>query len=286
MAIILKGMEVVNQMKEGQVEQVASLSKQGILPCLGIVRIGARPDDLSYERGARKRCDSVGIKSVVFEFPEDISQEAFVAEFKKINGDKNVHGILLFRPLPKHLNEAEIKQLIHPNKDIDCLSAQNIAKVFEGDESGFPPCTAQGVMEILEAKQIELEGRNVVVLGRSMVVGKPLAMMLLKKNATVSICHTKTKNLKEICKGAEILIVAVGKAKVLNHEFVSPGTVVIDVGINVDEAGALCGDVDFESVEALASHISPVPGGVGTVTSSVLAKHVIWAAQKAGPLDF
>jgi len=279
MPVIMKGMEVVNRMKEKMLTEVENLKKAGIEPCLGIVRLGAKPDDLAYERGAIKRLEALGIKCSVYEYPENLAQQEFIDNLIRINQDEKIHSILLFRPLPKHIDENEIKCIINPKKDIDCLNPVNIAKVFEGDPTGYAPCTPEAVLEMLEHNDISVEGKNVVVLGRSMVVGKPLAMMLLKKNATVTICHTKTKNLKEVCKKAEILIAAVGKAKVVTAEYVGAGTVVIDVGINVDAAGNLCGDVDFESVSQIASHITPVPGGVGTVTTSVLANHVLRAAK-------
>lgn len=279
MAVIMKGSEVVSAMKEKMLKEVEELKSKGVVPCLGIIRLGARPDDIAYERGAIKRCEGLGIKSTVFEYAENITQDELVSEIKKINADAGIHGILLFRPLPKHINENVIKYVISPDKDIDCLNPVNVAKVFEGDGSGYAPCTPEAVMEMLEHFSIDVSGKRVAVIGRSLVVGKPLSMLLLKKNATVTICHTKTKNLEETCKSAEILIAAAGKAKMVTAAFVSPGQVVVDVGINVDQNGNLCGDVDYESVEKTAGYITPVPGGVGTVTTSVLAKHVIKAAK-------
>lgn len=280
MAELMLGKEVVSSMKDRMLKDVEELKKAGIEPCLAIVRLGARPDDLAYERGAIKRCEGIGIKCKVFEYPEDFSQEELVNEIDMINEDKSVHGILLFRPLPKHIDENVIKHTIKPEKDIDCLSPINVAKVFEGDETGFAPCTPEAVIEMLDHYGIELKGKRVTVIGRSLVVGKPLSMLLLKRHATITICHTRTKNLEETCRNAEILIAAAGKAKMVTDEFVSEGQVVVDVGINVDEKGNLCGDVDFEKVESKVSHITPVPRGVGTVTTSVLAKHVIQAAKK------
>ncbi|MGE5614520.1 MAG: bifunctional 5,10-methylenetetrahydrofolate dehydrogenase/5,10-methenyltetrahydrofolate cyclohydrolase, partial [Bacillota bacterium] len=221
------------------------------------------------------------IKCVINEYPEDIGQEDLVKEIQKINGDRSVHGILLFRPLPKHLDINVIKHVISPEKDIDCLNPVNVAKVFEGDETGFAPCTPAAVMEMLDYYKIDVSGRRVVVIGRSLVVGKPLSMLLLKKNATVTICHTKTRDIEKTCKSAEILIAAAGAARMVTAEHVYPGQVVVDVGINVDENGNLCGDVDFDAVEKIVDFITPVPGGVGTVTSSILAKHVIKAACSA-----
>ena len=220
----------------------------------------------------------VGGECRVHELPETIGQAELEQEFQAVNEDPSVHGILLFRPLPKHLDEEPLKAMINPLKDVDCMSPVNIAKVFSGDESGFAPCTAEAVMKLFEHYGVELSGKRVTVVGRSMVVGKPLAMLLLKANATVTVCHTRTKDLKEACRSAEILAAAAGKAKMITADMIADGAVVADVGINVDEDGALCGDVDFEAVSAKASLISPVPGGVGSVTSSVLASHVIRSA--------
>lgn len=279
MAVLMKGSEVVNAMKDRMLKEVDELTARDITPGLAIVRLGSRPDDLSYERGAVKRCEGLGIKCRVFEYPESLSQQELIEEIRKINEDDTIHGILLFRPLPRHIDENVIKYVISPEKDIDCLSPVNVAKVFEGDETGFAPCTPEAVIEMLDHYNIDVKGKKVVVIGRSLVVGKPLSMLLLKKHATVTICHTRTRNLEETCREAEILIAAAGKAKMVTGEFVSEGQIVVDVGINVDENGNLCGDVDFEKVEKLASYITPVPGGVGTVTTSVLAKHVIQAAK-------
>lgn len=279
MALLMKGSEVVKAMKERMLKDVEELNKKGITPGLGIIRVGARPDDLSYERGAIKRCEGLGIKCRIFEYPETITQQALIDEIRKVNGNSAVHGILLFRPLPKHIDESVVKYVISHEKDADCLNPVNVAKVFEGDETGFAPCTPEAVVEMLDHFGINVAGRKVTIIGRSLVVGKPLSMLLLKKNATVTICHTRTKNLEETCKEAEILIAAAGKARMVTDAFVSPYQIVVDVGINVDESGNLCGDVDFEKVEPLAGSITPVPGGVGAVTTSVLAKHVIRAAK-------
>lgn len=278
MSGVMKGAETAKAMKESMEEQVHALKEKGIVPCLAIVRVGARPDDLAYERGAKKRMEMVGGECRVHELPETIGQAELEQEFQAVNEDPSVHGILLFRPLPKHLDEEPLKAMINPLKDVDCMSPVNIAKVFSGDESGFAPCTAEAVMKLFEHYGVELSGKRVTVVGRSMVVGKPLAMLLLKANATVTVCHTRTKDLKEACRSAEILAAGAGKAKMITADMIADGAVVADVGINVDEDGALCGDVDFEAVSAKASLISPVPGGVGSVTSSVLASHVIRSA--------
>jgi len=284
MAEILKGIEVANAMKEGLIAENAALIASGVTPCLAIVRVGERPDDLAYERGALKRFEGLGIAVKVFAFREDIGQDEFEVRFERVNFDESVHGILLFRPLPKHLDEKIILKIIDPEKDMDGMCDTNIAKVFAGDESGYAPCTPEGVIELLKHFEVPLKGAKVTLVGRSMVVGKPLAMLLLKEHATVTICHTRTKDLAAECRAAEILIAAAGAAKMIKAEHVSEGAVVIDVGINVDEDGNLCGDVDFEAVEPLASKITPVPGGVGSVTTSVLAAHTLKAAGKYSDL--
>jgi len=253
MADLLKGADVVNAMKQKLIDKNDELVAKGIAPCLDIVRVGERQDDLSYEKGAIKRFEGLGIKVKLSAFPESITQAEFEREFRKINDDGSVHGILLFRPLPKSLDEAPIKKIINPEKDVDCMSAENIAKVFMGDESGYPPCTPAAVMELLKHYEIQLKGKKVALVGRSMVVGKPLAMLLIKENATVTVCHTKTEDLPGECRGADIVIAAAGAAKMIGKGHVRPGAVVIDVGINVDESGNLCGDVDFEGVAEAAS---------------------------------
>lgn len=284
MSVLMKGADVANAMKEEMIQKVEKLKEKGVTPCLAIVRVGARPDDLSYERGAKKRMEMVGVDCRIVELAEDICQEDFEKEFCKVNDDPKVHGILLFRPLPEQLSEEPVKAMIHPEKDMDCMSPVNVAKVFAGDETGYAPCTAEAVMEMLRFYEIELKGKNVTVVGRSMVVGKPLAMMLLKEHATITVCHTRTKDLPEVCRNAEILVAAAGKARMITADMVGDGAVVADVGINVDEQGNLCGDVDFDNVEAKTSYISPVPRGVGSITTSILAKHVVRAATGTGEI--
>ncbi|MCB6200608.1 bifunctional 5,10-methylenetetrahydrofolate dehydrogenase/5,10-methenyltetrahydrofolate cyclohydrolase [Extibacter muris] len=278
MGIVMKGADVAAAMKERLVEETKRLTEQGILPCLGIVRVGARPDDLAYERGARKRMEAIGIGCQVTELPEDITQEEFEKEFCRVNDNPNIHGILLFRPLPAHLDEDPVREMIHPMKDVDGMSPVNIAKVFTGDESGYAPCTPEAVMEMLDYYKIDPRGKRVTVIGRSMVVGKPLSMLLLKRHATITVCHTRTEELEQTCREAEVLVAAAGKAKMVSGSMVGDGAVVVDVGINIDAQGNLCGDVDYDAVQDKASYISPVPRGVGSVTSSVLAKHVVRGA--------
>ncbi|WP_333645995.1 bifunctional 5,10-methylenetetrahydrofolate dehydrogenase/5,10-methenyltetrahydrofolate cyclohydrolase [Lacrimispora sp.] len=274
--IALKGAEVSAKIKEEVEELLTGLHDRK--PKLAIVRVGERPDDLSYERGALKKMESFGLQAESFAFPEDITDEAFKKEFEAINLNKEIDGILLLRPLPKQINEKDIEHMIDPGKDLDGISPENIAKVFAGDDTGFAPCTAEAVIEVLKANNIALSGKRVAVVGRSMVVGRPLSMLMLKEHATVTICHTRTENLKETCKHAEILVAAAGRAKMIDASYVGDGAVVIDVGINVDEDGKLCGDVDFDSLEGTASMATPVPGGVGAVTTAVLARHLVKAS--------
>lgn len=280
MAVLLKGSEVGNALKEKLTAKNSELIAKGVTPCLKIVRIGERPDDLAYERGALKRFSGLGMKTEVATFSEDITHEAFEKAFRNINADPAVHGILLFRPMPKQINEEAIKRVFLPEKDMDGMCSENIAKVFAGDNTGFAPCTPRAVIELLRHFQIPLKGKKVTVVGRSMVVGKPLAMLLLQEHATVTICHTRTQDLPAECRAADILIAAAGAAKMIKAEHVKPGTIVIDVGINLDEEGNLCGDVDFAAAEPLAAKITPVPGGVGSVTTSILAMHVLEAAER------
>lgn len=272
----LRGKKVSDGIKEYVSKELETLS---FVPKLAIVRVGENPDDMSYERSATKKLKSFGLDVASYVFPQDISDEDFKKAFKDINEDDEVTGILLLRPLPRTINEKDIENMIDPKKDLDGISPINIAKVFAGDTSGFSPCTAEAVIEVLKAYDIELTGKRVTVVGRSMVVGKPVSMLLLKENATVTMTHTRTVNLKKTCSDAEIVIAAAGRAKMLNSDYCGQDAVMIDVGINVDENGKLCGDVDYSTLDGKASAATPVPGGVGTVTTAVLAKHLIQAAK-------
>jgi len=265
---LIKGAPVSAKIKE---EVGAMLEKiNGPAPKLAIVRVGENPDDMSYERGAVKKMDAFGLRSQCYTFPADITDEDFKKEFTAINADTDVSGILLLRPLPKQICEKDIEAMIDPKKDLDGISPVNIAKVFSGDPTGFAPCTPEAV----------IEGKRAVIVGRSMVVGRPLSMLLLKENATVTICHTRTKDLPGTCQQAEILVAAAGKAKMLDDSYVGENTTVIDVGINVDENGKLCGDVAADTLEGKSGKLTPVPGGVGAVTTAVLAKHLVQAALR------
>lgn len=272
----LRGKKVSDGIKEYVSKELETLS---FVPKLAIVRVGENPDDMSYERGATKKLKSFGLDVASYVFPQDISDEDFKKAFKDINEDDEVTGILLLRPLPRTINEKDIENMIDPKKDLDGISPINIAKVFAGDTTGFSPCTAEAVIEVLKAYDIELTGKRVTVVGRSMVVGKPVSMLLLRENATVTMTHTKTVDLRKTCSDAEIVIAAAGRAKMLNSDYCGQDAVMIDVGINVDENGKLCGDVDYATLDGKASAATPVPGGVGTVTTAVLAKHLIQAAK-------
>lgn len=275
--IVLKGAEVSAIIKEQVRHELEGMD--GLIPRLAIVRVGENPDDMSYERGAKKKMEAFGLEAKSYVFPADINDEAFKREFAAINDDGSIHGILLLRPLPPQICERDIELMIHPEKDLDGISPVNSAKIFAGDATGFAPCTAEAVVEMLKANNLDIAGKRVTIVGRSMVVGKPLAMLMLKENATVTICHTKTRELKETCRNAEILVAAAGKANMLDAGFVGHDAVVIDVGININEHGQLCGDVDFDSIQEKAAMATPVPGGVGAVTTAVLAKHLVRAAQ-------
>lgn len=281
MAQLLKGLAVANALTEALAERAAALKAKNITPALAIVRVGERPDDISYETGAMKRCAKVGIDVRHFLLPADCSKDELLNIIAEINNDSSIHGCLMFRPLSdKDMEEAACALLV-PEKDIDGMTAGSLATVFTGKGAGYPPCTAQACIELFDHYNIPLQGKRVTVIGRSLVIGKPVSIMLQAKNATVTMCHTKTVEMDKICKDTEILVIAAGKAGVVDGRFVSPGQIVVDVGINVNEEGKLCGDAKFDEVEAVVESITPVPGGVGSITTAVLAKHVIEAAEKS-----
>jgi len=280
MAEILKGKPAADALNEKIVNEVNLLSKINIRPALAIVRVGSKPDDIAYERGAVKRCEKTGAAVRAITLPEDVSQSRLVEAIQKLNEDRSVHGILLLRPLPAHIDDDLIRNTLAPEKDVDGITDGSLAGVFVGTELGFPPCTPQACMEMLDYYGVEVKGKNVVVIGRSTVVGKPAAMMLTKRHGTVTICHTRTVDLPGVCRQAEILIAAAGKAKMVSKEYLSPGQIVIDVGINFTEDGSMCGDVDFDQAKEIVAAITPVPGGVGAVTTAVLVKHVVEAAKR------
>ncbi|HNR04395.1 MAG TPA: bifunctional 5,10-methylenetetrahydrofolate dehydrogenase/5,10-methenyltetrahydrofolate cyclohydrolase [Bacillota bacterium] len=281
---VLDCREAARSIKEELAKKVQLLAAEGLKPKLGIIRVGARPEDISYEKGIIKNCESIGISCEVTALSDDISNEDFMKALEAANSDRSINGILVFRPLPAHIDEDRARNMINPAKDIDCMNPYNLAKVFEGDDSGFEPCTPAAVMEIIRFFGINLQGENVAVIGRSMVVGKPLSMMLLKENATVTICHSRTKDIRSIVSRADIVVAALGKARAVGADYIKPGAVVIDVGVNGAPEGGICGDVDFEKVKDIASKITPVPGGVGAVTTLMLLKHVVEAAQQGSAL--
>lgn len=280
MAKQLLGKEVNAFLNERIKKQAALLKEQGISPTLGIVRVGARPDDLSYERGAVKRCETLGVSYEKFLLPEDCTQEELMKVIEHVNENDKIHGVLMFRPLPKHLDESSVIKALKPEKDVDGITDGSMVGVFSGTDQGFPPCTPQACMEILDYYGIDCTGMKAVVIGRSLVVGKPAAMMLLKRNATVTICHTRTKDMPSVVKEADLVIAAAGRAGIVDGSYLSEGQIVIDVGINVNEEGKLCGDVNYEEASSIVDAITPVPGGVGSVTTSVLISHVVEAAMR------
>ncbi|MBR0474977.1 MAG: bifunctional 5,10-methylene-tetrahydrofolate dehydrogenase/5,10-methylene-tetrahydrofolate cyclohydrolase [Erysipelotrichaceae bacterium] len=281
MAELLKGKEVASAINERSRNDVALLKEKGITPALAILRVGERSEDLSYERGATKRCNETGVEVVNVVLPLDVSKETFYAKLEELNNDPNIHGILMLRPLPQHLDNELARMSIVPEKDVDGCTDGSLTGVFTNTAKGFAPCTAQAAIEILDHYGIELTGKNVVVLGRSLVVGKPVSMLLLNRNATVTVCHSKSKNIADICKKADILVVCTGKMESVNKDYVNENQIIIDVGISFNEIkNKLCGDVLFEEVEPVVKMITPVPGGVGAVTTSVLVSHVVEAAKR------
>ena len=281
MAQLLKGLPVAKAIAKELSERSGLLNEKGVKPTLAILRVGSRPDDLSYEKGAVKRCAECGIEVRRVIFSENVTQQELIKSIEEINRDDTIHGVLLFRPLPKHMDENLVCAALAPEKDMDGITEGSMAGIFSGSGKGYPPCTAQACIEILDHYGIEIQGRRVTVMGRSNVIGKPVFMLLLKRNATVTVCHTKTADPVAECSRADILIAAAGKAGVITGKHVAPGQTVLDVGINVTPGGKLMGDVDFDAAEPVVGAISPVPGGVGSVTTAVLAKHVIEAAEKS-----
>ena len=253
---------------------------QKIQPGLGILRIGEREDDIAYERSAIKKAEQVGIAVKKTVLPQESTTEQCLQALAALNQDPAVHGILLFRPMPKHIDEDAVIRAMAVEKDIDGMTPGSLAKVFMGESDGFAPCTAEAVVRLLSYEQYPWKGKHAVVLGRSLVVGKPLAMLMLAKNATVTVCHSATENLPEVCAQADLLVAAIGRARMIDKSYIKPGAMVVDVGINVDEQGTLCGDVDTESALERAALVTPVPGGLGAVTSWLLLEHVIKVAER------
>lgn len=278
---IIDGKEVSRLTRLEIAKEVSELKeKSGIVPGLAVILVGENPASCVYVRNKHKACLEVGINSYEIKYPEDVKEEELIAKIRELNYDQNVNGILVQLPLPKHISEEKVINSINPDKDVDAFHPFNVGKIMLG-EYEYLPCTPAGIMKLLEHYKIELSGKECVVLGRSNIVGKPMAHLLLQKNGTVTVCHSKTANLAEVTKRADVLVVAIGKAKFLTADMVKPGAVVIDVGINRLDDGKLCGDVDFDDVANVASYITPVPGGVGPMTITMLLKNTLKASIQA-----
>ena len=281
MTNILKGAPLVDKICKELIAKVEELSKQNIKPCLAIVRVGAKPNDISYENTILKRCDKIGVLAKQVVLADDILADDFYAELEKLNEDSSVHGILMFRPLPAHIDGDKARNIITASKDVDGSTDASLTGIFTDSEVGFPPCTAQAAMEILDLYGIEISGKNAVVLGRSLVIGKPVAMMLLRRNASVTICHSRTNNADEISRSADILIACTGRPESVGPKYVNKNQCIIDVGVSYSKAKQkLCGDVDYDAVSDKVASITPVPGGVGGVTSTILVKHLVESAAR------
>ncbi len=278
--MLLKGKPVADRIKSEITDAVNECRIAGKdMPKIAILRVGSRPDDIAYESRVLKNCGEIGIEAEVRAVDDNINMVDFTKVLNALNEDPKIHGILIFRPLPDQLDPELISRMIKPEKDIDCMSPVNAEKIFTGDKSGIPPCTSEAVIEILKYYQYELAGKNVAVVNRSMVLGKPLAILFLNENSTVTVCHSRTKNLPAVTSGADIVVTGTGKAMMFNKEYFTKDSVVVDVGINLDAEGNLCGDVDFGDVSDEVAAITPVPGGVGPVTSMILLNHVIKAMK-------
>lgn len=274
----IDGKAISDQIKEEAALEAQKLQRQGITPCLAVVLVGNDPASMVYVNNKKKACEKVGILSRSYELPEDTEEKDLLALVEQLNMDNSVHGVLVQLPLPPQIDEEKVILAVDPKKDVDCFHPVNVGLLHTG-QKGFLPCTPAGVLELIERSGHTIEGKRCVVIGRSHNVGKPTAMLLLQKNGTVTICHSKTKNLAEICKEADILVSAVGKLHTVTKDMVKEGAVVIDVGMNRNENGKLCGDVDFDDVCEVAGAVSPVPGGVGLMTVAMLMKNCITAAK-------
>lgn len=279
MAELLKGAPVAAAITEALRPRARILKEHGIVPTLAIVRMGEKAGDLAYEHASARCCSQLGIEIKVLALPEEAKQRQLVEEIMKLNADASVHGCLIMRPLPRHIDENAVCQTLLPRKDVDCVTELSLSRVFSGHSGGFYPCTAEACLRILDYYGYRLSGSRISVVGRSLVVGRPLSIMLQDRDATVTMCHSRTKELAKVCRNKDMLIVAAGKANMIDENYVNQNQVVIDVGINDDGQGRITGDVNFAAVEPCVSAITPVPGGVGSVTASILAKHVIMAAE-------
>lgn len=278
MAHIIDGKVISKQIKDELKEKVAQLKTEGKEVCLAVIQVGNDPASTVYVGNKKKACEYIGIKSLAYEIPEETTEEELLGIIDKLNKDDSVHGILVQLPVPEHINEEKIINAISPSKDVDGFHPASVGALSIG-QKGFVSCTPAGVIQLLKRSDIEIAGKECVVIGRSNIVGKPMSMLLLRENGTVTICHSRTKDLKEVCKRADILVVAIGKPKMIDASYVKEGATVIDVGIHRDESGKLCGDVDFESVEPIAGAITPVPGGVGPMTIAMLMNNCVEAGM-------
>ncbi len=285
-AEILRGKPVADKISEKVAEEILHLNQIGQYPKLAIIRVGEKPDDIAYERSAVKRCGMVGMRCENIILPGDISEQELITEIEKLNNDRTVHGVLLLRPLPKSINESFVIEHLATEKDVDGITSGAMAGVYSGSGKGFPPCTARACIEILDYYNIQADGKRAAVIGRSAVIGKPVSMLLLGKNATVTICHTHTHDMKSVCREADIVIAAAGRSKMITSDYFSGEQVVIDVGINVDASGNMTGDVDSDGVQNNVRALTPVPGGVGSVTTAVLCLQTLEAAKKLGEKKF
>jgi len=280
-AVIIKGNEVAEKKRAQLTEEVVKLKEQGIVPGLAVILVGEDPASRSYVKGKEKGCEQVGIYSELIELPETITEERLLAEIDRLNGDDRINGILVQLPLPKHIEEKAIIERISPEKDVDGFHPISVGRMMTGQDT-FLPCTPHGIVELVKETNLDVSGKHVVVIGRSNIVGKPVGQLFLNENATVTYCHSKTQNIKELSKLADILIVAVGRAKMVTADYIKEGAVVIDVGVNRLETGKLCGDVDFDNVLDVAGYITPVPKGVGPMTITMLLHNTVASAKRAG----
>lgn len=278
MAVIIDGKAVSQKVKDDVAKQVAELKEQNINCGLAVIIVGDDPASRIYVNNKKKACEQVGIYSEEYALPAETTEEELLELVRKLNADPKINGILVQSPVPKHIDEHKIVETIDPIKDVDAFHAMNVGKIMIGDFE-FLPCTPAGCMELIHSAGVSVEGKKCVVVGRSNIVGKPMAMLLLHESGTVTICHSRTHNLAEVCKEADILVAAVGKAKIITADMIKPGATVIDVGMNRDENGKLCGDVDFEAAKEVAGFITPVPGGVGPMTIAMLMQNTVTAAK-------
>ncbi|EJV68560.1 bifunctional 5,10-methylene-tetrahydrofolate dehydrogenase/5,10-methylene-tetrahydrofolate cyclohydrolase [Bacillus mycoides] len=280
-AVIIKGNEVAEKKRAQLKEEVVKLKEQGIVPGLAVILVGEDPASRSYVKGKEKGCEQVGIYSELIELPETITEERLLAEIDRLNGDDRINGILVQLPLPKHIEEKAIIERISPEKDVDGFHPISVGRMMTGQDT-FLPCTPHGILELVKETNLDISGKHVVVIGRSNIVGKPVGQLFLNENATVTYCHSKTRNIEELSKLADILIVAVGRPKMVTADYIKEGAVVIDVGVNRLETGKLCGDVDFDNVLDVAGYITPVPKGVGPMTITMLLHNTVESARRAG----